>query len=319
MEDFIFLPNVDSYGYDYGYCRAPVEYLKQMVLENRLLVGFNTLGYIKFAIDTIKQIDYGQESGGLYIHKKRYDEFKKSIIDVDPSVFTVYEYDGMKKQRLGEDYDGGYVIVRDDKINYDLIIGCGIETKCLFEKELSIIYPDVPVFCFDGTIDTMPKNNIKNLTFFKKNISSENTETTTNLSEEMKNYNNIFLKIDIEGHEWEFFKDMKENDLDKFSQIVIELHSVIYNHYVPTSEKMKIMEKILEHFVIVHAHANNNEYSYPIKDSFIPNALELTLVNKKHISNPIKKNTRVLPSSLDMPGQTHKPDINLNFYPFVNN
>lgn len=53
-------------------------------------------------------------------------------------------------------------------------------------------------------------NPHKNINFFKKNIGPTNSDFTTNLHQEIEEYNNIFLKMDIEGHEFPWIKSLNE-------------------------------------------------------------------------------------------------------------
>mgnify|MGYP003344791725 CR=1 FL=1 len=58
---------------------------------------------------------------------------------------------------------------------------------------------------------------------FKKNISWENTALTTDLTEEIEPYNNIFLKMDIEGAEWDVVNHIT-NHLPKIHNFFLEYH-----------------------------------------------------------------------------------------------
>ena len=56
---------------------------------------------------------------------------------------------------------------------------------------------------FDGTINNYPYEYTKNITFYKRNIAPFKSENTANLSYFTDNYNDIFLKMDIEGSEYD--------------------------------------------------------------------------------------------------------------------
>jgi hypothetical protein len=104
----------------------------------------------------------------------------------------------------------------------------------------------------------------QHLYFIKKNISPFNTETTTNLHEEIKNYNNIFLKMDIETYEFRWLNTLSTDQLNKFKQIVIEFHFPFtignFTHLdidIPILEKMNVFKKLSETHTLVHFHSNN--------------------------------------------------------------
>ena len=95
------------------------------------------------------------------------------------------------KQRIGRHHDGGYVIVNLPG-EYDLFISGGIANDISFEKDLLSLFPNINCYAFDGTINSLPPNNIPNLKFIRKNLGDGIDGNTTNLSEYMNNFNNIF-------------------------------------------------------------------------------------------------------------------------------
>jgi hypothetical protein len=129
-------------------------------------------------------------------------------------------------------------------------------------------------------------------------------------------YDNIFLKIDIEGGEYPWLLEIDESRLDKFKQIVIEFHGITNDGWgCNYNDKIRCLEKLAQTHYIVHAHGNNHG---PVVNR-IPDVIELTYVNKKYFSSPPKLNTRPLPiPNLDFSNIGGPYDINLNFYPFVN-
>lgn len=104
------------------------------------------------------------------------------------------------KIRLGRKSDGGYVICDIPDIEYDLFLSGGICDDISFEEALLNKYPSLKCIAFDGTVDSLPSNNPR-IEFVKKNIGGESTDSLTNLKEYMADHKNIFLKMDIEGHE----------------------------------------------------------------------------------------------------------------------
>jgi hypothetical protein len=61
-----------------------------------------------------------------------------------------------KKQRIGRQHDGGYVIC-DIGNDYDIFISGGISNDISFEMHLMEVYPNLQCVAFDGTIDNLPK------------------------------------------------------------------------------------------------------------------------------------------------------------------
>ena len=229
-------------------------------------------------------------------------------------VLQVYNFD--KKIRLGSLDDGGYVLAELDG-EYDCYISAGISNEESFSRDFINTYKmnEYNSFGFDGTINNYPYNYTKNISFIKKNINSFNDENNSNLSFLNDKYNNIFLKMDIEGGEYPWLLGIDETQLNKFKQIVIEFHGISNNgwncHY---NDKVKCLQKLANTHYIVHAHGNN----WGAVVNNIPDVIELTYINKNYFNSVPELNTQSFPiANLDFPNNKHKNDINLKFYPFI--
>ena len=230
-------------------------------------------------------------------------------------LLQVYNFD--KKVRCGTTSDGGYVLAELEG-GYDCYISAGISDEESFSRDFINKYNmnKTNSFGFDGTIHDYPYRYTNKISFIKKNIHNVNDDSNTNLSFLTEKYDNIFLKIDIEGGEYPWLLDIDEARLDKFKQIVIEFHGITNDGWgCNYSDKVKCLEKIAKTHYVVHAHGNNHG---PVVNK-IPDVIELTYVNKKYFTEPPKLNTRPLPiANLDFSNIGGPYDINLNFYPFVN-
>ena len=208
----------------------------------------------------------------------------------------------MNKIRIGIKKDGGYVIVQG--YEYDFIISGGVGSDISFELEFMNMHPQVKGLLFDGTVEkpVLPDN----LTFINKNIGH-----TNNLIEYIKNYNNVFLKLDIEGGEWELLSSPFVNYLHKIKQIVIEVHNIFSNRDVV----LNCLKALSKTHNIVHVHENNNCRNFvDIAGNKYPDTIELTYLRKdcrvwglNEVSFPIE--------GVDFPNANY-PEHNINFYPF---
>ena len=232
----------------------------------------------------------------------------------NPELLKVYNFD--KKIRCGANSDGGYVFAELDG-EYDLYISAGISNEESFSRDFINKYnmSEYNSFGFDGTIDKYPYEYTKNISFIKKNISILNDDNNTDLSFLAIKYNNIFLKIDIEGGEYPWLLSLNEELLHNFKQIVIEFHGITDDGWnTPYNDKVKCLEKLEKTHYIVHAHGNN----YGPVVNKIPDVIELTYVNKKYFESEPELNTKPLPTcGLDFPNKVDNEDIDLNFYPFM--
>ncbi len=223
-----------------------------------------------------------------------------------------------KKIRLGGSSDGGYVII--DNYEYDLYVSCGIGGDISFDIGFFNYKKNIKYLTFDGTVDR-PNDMPSEIDFIKKNISYINTTETTNLEEYIKAYNNIFLKMDIEGHEWNWIINNK--NLNNFKQIVLEVHG-FFDESWTNIEKYEY-ESILQSLIIlnkthylVHFHGNNAADFKEINSIKYPTVGELTYIRKSDcIIDGLNKD--ILPiKNLDFPNYYHVPDFYFNTYPLVN-
>ena len=223
-----------------------------------------------------------------------------------------------QKSRLGQVTDGGY-IVGDINGEYDCYISAGISNEESFSRDFIEKYnmSDNNSFGFDGTIADYPYHYTNKITFIKKNINNFNDENNTDLTFLINKYNNIFLKMDIEGGEYPWLLSIDETQLDKFKQIVIEFHGITDDGWnCDYNDKIKCFEKLTKTHYLIHAHGNN--YADVVNN--IPYVIELTYINKKYFNSVLDLNTQHLPIvNLDFPNNSGANDIDLNFYPFVNN
>jgi len=223
--------------------------------------------------------------------------------------------------RIGPKGDGGYIIA--DDFTYDLFISCGIGGDIQFEDEFLSRYPSLLCYAFDGTIDSIPPHK-NTIIWIKKNIEYKNTDKTTNLKEYCKNVSKIFLKMDIKGSEFNWLDSMTKNELECFSQIVLEVHWP-FDLY-----RNKMLEKLRDTHYIIHIHGNNYcdrdipkhlpsgrtyDGTVHINNKMLPSiqlpeVFEVTYVNKKLFDNSsVTKKELHFPTEMDYPNNPWAKDI----------
>lgn len=217
--------------------------------------------------------------------------------------------------RLGNEGDGGY-LVPDDLNGIEACFSPGVADNVDFEKALA--ERKIPSYLLDKSINELPENN-KNFIFKKKYLGIKNNDSFVSINNWIKEYypkdctNEFILQMDIEGSEYKVLLDIEENLLKKFRILVIEFHQ--FYDFVTTLGHNLIQatfDKILQHFYIVHIHANNLMPMIPVHDYNIPNLLEFTFLRKDRLKNkePILK----LPNTLDKKNVLEKEDIILPDY-----
>jgi len=229
-----------------------------------------------------------------------------------------------EKKRYGKDNDGGYVIseLPDD---YDIFLSGGVSDDISFENAILSKYPNLRCYAFDGTISAIGNDN-KRIKFINKNLGNENNDYITNLHEYMKDYNNIFMKMDIEGHEFRILPTFFENNyIKKIKQLVIEIHSPadiqLYPDYfkglsdIKNEHMFELFKNINKTHTLIHFHANNGTKMNNINGINIPHVFELTYIRNDFIKEYIR-NDVPLPTHLDMPNITYMNDVTLSGFPY---
>jgi len=215
----------------------------------------------------------------------------------------------LKKVRIGEAGDGGYVIAEIPNIKYDALYSYGSDDNIIFEKAFHEKYK-VESFVYDHTIDKIT-DKPDYIHFFKEGVSHEKTNDMDTMDNQIvknkhQDCKNLFAQIDIEGHEWNVFGNT--NSLKQFAQIVVEFHMVVNDPRI-----VGILEKINKDFVCVHIHGNNCPLR-PWFDGNLPSFYEVTYV-RKDIVEILDKETETYPiKDLDFPNDHKRPDLKLDWW-----
>ena len=270
----------------------------------------------RFSISDIYSDKYFNDKRGLWSDClfERSDT-KENIKTFSINDLIVYKTD-FKKTRIGRNSDGGYVILDIPSIEYDMLISGGISNDDSFEHDFIKKYKNVSCEAFNYSVDDLP-NPSEKIHFNKKFIGIINNDKYTNLEFYMKKYNNIFLKLDIEGSEHKWFDYLNETQLNNISQMVVEFH-----YYPNIKKNFKYFSKINKHFYLIHLHANNcrtkNNVSglFKYNENNIPWVFECTFVNKRYINNVKVNNIQVPDNRFDYKNISCNDDINLNYFPY---
>jgi hypothetical protein len=217
------------------------------------------------------------------------------------------------KRRIGSEYDGGYVIC-DLPGSYDRFISGGICNDNNFECALLDMYPDLICDAFDNSIDSVP-NSHPRINFYRTYLGD-----TEDLSSYVHGYSNVFMKIDIEGHELKLLPIMiKNGTIKNIKQLVVEFHSpveyhIFANHYVnldgiTVGDLTDTMNSLCKTHRLVHLHANNG----CAVTNKIPNVFECTYIRT---DETLPLSADVIPSSIDRPNCPELPEIVLDYPPF---
>ncbi len=201
-------------------------------------------------------------------------------------------YKDISLERIGCDYDGGYVIPKTMTQHTTKLISIGIGDDVAFEKELLKKNKKVKVFCFDHTIKQLPhidKEHKARIKLFKTGL-GQGHKNLISLNEafeccKIQPNDVVILKIDAEGAEWNSGLDLF--NFAKVDCIVVELHSLsrVYRHDLYE----KCLNKITKDHQCLHIHGNNAIGLQEIDGKHYPEIIEATYLNNKHCLNKISR------------------------------
>jgi len=214
--------------------------------------------------------------------------------------------------RVGRDNDGGYVMF-DDFSSNSIAYSFGINDDVSWDKDIAS--RNIDVFMYDHTIVRLPEHN-RRFHFFKNGITGSKPQQHCKTMEEFvrenghQNHNNLILKMDVEGCEWDFLQQVPSNVLSQFSQMVFEFHEMTRGQYdgliVPALEKLNTTHQA------VHLHANNYGNVKWMGNRFLPETFEVTYLRRS--DHEFVPSVRSFPTPLDQPCNQQLPDIVLGYW-----
>lgn len=225
------------------------------------------------------------------------------------SMLRVYQgYDIYTKKllqfvRMGRDYDGGYVVPTVALEQADVIFGYGISNDISFEDQISLVYQK-PAYGFDCTVDSVTPSS-PNCFFIPSCVGPRSCHLPQyacfedHLAMNGMLGKKVFLKMDIEGGEYEAIPDILQN-ASWITGIVLEIHFMQDEQIVKTISLLKQLER---DFILVHVHGNNySPFAFRSANSQgeIPRVLELTYVNRSLVLGCFLAEDQSHPTSLDM-------------------
>lgn len=140
-----------------------------------------------------------------------------------------------------------------------------------------------------------------------KNIGKRNSHKEITFDQVMKDKgNNIFLKCDIEGSEYDILDNIIIHT-KQFSGIVIEFHDI--HDFNKLNEMINFVGKLDQK--LIHTHINNHFFFYDIdKEFYIPSVIELSFTSSQNIE--LKENIQ-FPNDLDMPNCSDGEEFKIVF------
>jgi len=213
------------------------------------------------------------------------------------------------KIHLGPCSDGGYVINEIVLEHCSALFTYGVAQDYRYELDFNEKYKK-PVYMFDHTVD----HDLNGPLFFFK----EGLGFTENCKDVIEHYNknnipgNIYLKIDTEGAEYDYFSKVDIDRLASFTDgICLEVHSLGNENC--RNKCFEILTIINKHFTMTHIHGNNIGTLFELQGYKVPITLELSFVNKRLISHEEIDTAKYPIKDLDCSNNRNAVDYDLDF------
>lgn len=188
--------------------------------------------------------------------------------------------------RIGADHDGGYVMADDFNVGGAISIGVGPDVTW----DQAIAAKGIPVAMFDPTI-RRPPALVPAAKFFRLGLGSHHQPRMEPLAELVHRGSNqtdqdLLLKVDVEGAEYEGIGEASQDLLGRFRQVVVELHGL--SKLQDPSKRNRILGmlgKLNKTHASVHVHANNYDEVCLFDSYWFANAIEVTYVRRDLLKN----------------------------------
>ena len=255
-----------------------------------------------------------------------------------PKFLKPYQISNSNLVRVGPKTDGGYIIDKRILKKSKILITCGLNDDWEFEREYKKKNQKTQIIAYDHTVNKrfwlsrftkdiisllllkklkitkildvfkyidyllFFRNNNKH--FEKKIVFKKRNNNEITIPYILANYNEIFLKVDIEGDEYKILNDIKRYST-KIVFLIIEFHDIDKN-----IKKIRNFINKLD-LKIIHIHGNN--YGGIDKNNN-PKVIELSLLNSKKIKLKKILSKRKYPiNNLDYKNFKRRSDIEIKF------
>mgnify|MGYP000509294134 CR=1 FL=1 len=217
---------------------------------------------------------------------------------------------GLELTRIGGATDGGYVMAEPIAASGAISIGVGSDVS--WDQDIGS--RGIPVAMFDHTVRKAPAH-VPGGTFHRIGIGPTHGPKIRPLDQLVSiagfaGRDDLLLKMDVEGAEWEALTRPAPANLQPFTRIVVELHGIAGLKDTRSAERiLAAIEQLGETHYPVHVHANNYDELVRFGNWWFPNAIEVSFIRKDLLTNP--KPATALRIDLDAPCDPRVTEIDL--------
>ena len=282
-----------------------------ILLRSLVLKDYIQGNYIKatamtlwmFPLRNVVKLDSPIRKFDIFTSGDYYSELQKLLHISKPEGFDFV--------RIGREHDGGYIML-DDFHAGDVAYSFGIRDDVSWDKDMTSRGYDV--FMYDHTIDGLPEENPR-FHWSKLGIADGKTQDVRlkTLDELIRtnhheNTRNMILKMDVEGAEWGFLKQVSSEILSQFSQIALELHWIISGREQETI--LNSLKQLNKTHQLVHIHPCNFGNYITVGGKKFPDILQALYVKRGSYSCDMNYDVN-LPLPIDNTDLDSAPEIEL--------
>lgn len=196
------------------------------------------------------------------------------------------------------------------------LLSLGVGDDWSFDQQWHHIKPHDTIHAYDGAVDwsQISDTGMANyhgfwrhpITHFPVNVGPNRTATVSfDRAMSAINASNVFVKMDIEGGEWELIQHLCSNH-QQITGMVIEFHDVGRLREWFTNSVLQLQQ----YFGLVHVHGNNTCFQC---DDGLPSVIELSFSHQRFLQDmSITRSSLYLPE-LDRPNHPDIPDFDMEF------
>jgi FkbM family methyltransferase len=223
-----------------------------------------------------------------------------------------HDVPGKNKRRVGGDGDGGYVML-DDFAAVRSAVSLGIGPNVSWDLDMAAL--GVRIQQFDDSVPGSPRAN-ELFEFHRKRIvadaprAGEITLPDIMAAEPLRHDNNIVVKMDIEGGEWDVLAGLSSDEMQRIRQLTVEFHHL--REFAETTWRARAfaaVKNIAATHVCVHVHGNNFAPFAVVGGVPFPHSFEATFA--RHADHEFIPSTASFPTELDRPNHRHRADLYL--------
>jgi glycosyltransferase involved in cell wall biosynthesis len=214
------------------------------------------------------------------------------------------------KLRIGNTYDGGYVLP-EAALEADVLLSIGVGHDVTFDMVFA--RRGAAVLQFDHTLEQPPETH-ENFRFHRLGWGATTEGVLLSLADmharvEALGAGRKLLKFDVEGAEYEALETVSSELLQAYDVIACELHDLSrLDDRVHFDRVRRALEKLTQSHAPVHLHANNYAGMSVVQGVPVPDAVELTLLRRDLDCFP-GLSDEPMPGALDNPNNPMQPDL----------